>query len=214
MLLNRRKYYIIFSILFSIFIILTYLANKSIIESSQPFISDDLKRIKPAKTGLLLGTNPILKSGRKNDFFHFRIDAAVELYKAGKVKVLIISGDNSRENYNEPEQMKKALVKRGVPANVIYLDLAGLRTLDSVIRAREIFGQDSFIVISQRFHNERAVFIARKNDINAYGYNAKEVDAFKGFKTKVRELFARDKVFLDLILGVEPKFLGEKVRIP
>ena len=109
--------------------------------------------------------------------------------------------------------MKAELVKNGIPDSLIYLDYAGFRTLDAVVRARDIFGQNSFIVISQKFHNERAVYLARKFGINAFGYNAKEVQAYKGFKTKLRKFFARDKMFLDLFFGVKPKFLGEKITI-
>lgn len=169
--------------------------------------------MKPNNVGLLLGTSSNLKNGAKNDFFFNRIDAAVELYKSGKIKNFIISGDNSKTDYNEPTDMKDELVKNGIPDSLIYLDYAGFRTLDAVVRARDIFGQNSFIVISQKFHNERAVYLARKFGIDVFGYNAKEVQAYKGFKTKLREFFARDKTFLDLFFGVKPKFLGEKIII-
>ena len=163
--------------------------------------------------GLLLGTSKKVKSGRNNQYFFNRIDATVDLYKNGKIKNVIISGDHGRKDYNEPEDMKTELMKGGIPDSVIYLDYAGFRTLDAVIRAKEVFGQASFLVISQQFHNERAVFIARHLGISAFGYNAKEVGARYGFRTKVREFFARDKVFLDLIFGVKAKFLGEKIVI-
>ena len=166
------------------------------------------------KVGLLLGTSKTLKGGGKNDFFYFRIQAAVELYKQGKIKYLLVSGDNSTKGYNEPLDMKEELIKSGVPDSVIFLDYAGFRTFDSVIRARDIFGQTEYIVISQQFHNERAVYLARRNNILAFGYNAAEVQAYKGFKTKMREYLARDKVFIDLLFGVEPKFSGEPVAIP
>lgn len=98
----------------------------------------------------------------------------------------------------------------GIPEQKIYLDFAGFRTLDSVVRAKEIFGQNSFIIISQKFHNERAIYLAQKNNIEAVGFNAKDVHQYAGIKTKIREYFARVKVFVDLFLGVEPKFYGEK----
>lgn len=165
-------------------------------------------------TGLVLGTTPKLKDGRPNLYFEYRMDAAVDLYKSGKVKYLIISGDNHRNDYNEPEEMKKALLARGVPRNALYLDYAGLRTLDSVMRAKEIFGQDSLTVISQRFHNERAIYLADAFGVHAIGYNAKDVSLSKGFKTQVRELLARVKVFIDLFTSKQPKYLGEKISIP
>ncbi len=197
----------------TIFLIVTIWANRTVTETSEQYITGNIENLADNNIGLLLGTSKNLANGNNNQFFFNRIDATVELYSKRKIKNIIISGDNSTVGYNEPQDMKEELVKRGIPENHIYLDYAGFRTLDAVIRAREIFGQNSFTVISQKFHNERAVYIARKNGINAFGYNAKEVDAYNGFKTKVRELFARDKVFIDLLFGVKPKFLGEKIII-
>ncbi|MFY9308362.1 MAG: ElyC/SanA/YdcF family protein [Bacteroidia bacterium] len=193
--------------------IFTLWANNTIIKKSSAFITGNLQEVDSSKAGLLLGTSKYSRGGSENDFFFNRIEAAAELFKAGKIKCIIISGDNSREDYNEPQDMKDELIKRGIPQDKIYLDYAGFRTFDSVIRAKEIFGQTTFIVISQKFHNERAVYIARKNGIEAYGYNAKDVSASKGLKTKLREYFARDKVFLDMLFGVDPKFLGDKITI-
>lgn len=165
------------------------------------------------KVGLVLGTSPKLKNGNNNLYFDYRILAAVELYKAGKIKYILISGDNRREDYNEPEEMKKALMQKGIPEKSIYLDYAGFRTLDSVIRAKEVFGQNRLTIISQRFHNERAIYLAEKNGINAIGYNAKDVNAYSGLKTNIRELFARVKMFIDLATDKQPHFLGEKIII-
>jgi SanA protein len=212
--MGRKRNFRIF-ILTSIVIVfaLTIWSNIAVNQTAKKFISDDLANVKPNNVGLLLGTSRNLKNGAKNDFFFNRIDAAVELYKSGKIKNIIISGDNSKTDYNEPTDMKAELVKNEIPDSLIYLDYAGFRTLDAVMRARDIFGQNSFIVISQKFHNERAVYLARKFGIDAFGYNAREVQAYKGFKTKLREFFARDKMFLDLFFGVKPKFLGEKIII-
>ena len=110
--------------------------------------------------------------------------------------------------------MKKALLMYHIPDSVIVLDYAGLRTLDSVVRAREIFGQDRFTVISQRFHNERALFLAGKHGIQAVGFNARDVDTYAGFKTRIRELLARVKVFIDLATRKQPRHLGEPIPIP
>lgn len=212
-MLRNRKYRIVVLISIVIVLALTLWSNITVNLTVRRFISDDLQNVKPDNVGLLLGTSRNLKNGAKNDFFFNRIEAAVKLYNAGKVRNILISGDNSRTDYNEPQDMRAELVKNGIPDSIIYLDYAGLRTLDAVVRARDIFGQNSFIVISQKFHNERAVFLARKFGIKAFGYNAKEVLAYKGFRTQVREFFARDKMFLDLFFGVKPKFLGEKVII-
>jgi SanA protein len=196
-----------------IVLFVTIWTNNEIVKASENYITDDIEKVEANNVGLLLGTSKKVKSGRDNQYFFNRIDATVDLYKKGKIKNVIISGDHGRKDYNEPEDMKSELIKGGIPDSVIYLDYAGFRTLDAVIRAKEIFGQHSFLVISQKFHNERAVFIARKLGINAFGYNAKEVGKLYGFRTKLREFFARDKVFFDLFFGVKAKFLGEKIMI-
>ena len=180
---------------------------------TKDLVTYDIQKLPNEKVGLLLGTGKFLKNGCKNLYFFNRIDATEQLYKSGKIQYILISGDNSTKNYSEPEDMQAELIKRGIPADKIVLDFAGFRTLDSVVRAKEIFGQNSFIIISQKFHNERAIFLARKYGIEAYGFNAKDVNKYFGFKTKVREYFARAKVFVDFLLGVEPKFGGEKVEI-
>lgn len=192
---------------------LVYFCHTTIVAETQDFVSDDLQTLPQEKVGLLLGTSKTLKNGRKNLYFHYRIDAAERLYKSGKIQHIIVSGDNSRKDYNEPEDMKLELIARGIPEERIREDFAGFRTLDSVVRAKEIFGQTSFIIISQKFHNERAVFLAQQNGITAHGYNAQDVHQYAGLKTKIREYFARVKVFYDLHLGVKPKFGGEKIEI-
>lgn len=209
-----KKLSIIFLILCVSGFLFVWWANFKIEDSTKNFVSFDLNKIPNEKVGVVLGSSKTLANGRKNLYFFYRIDAAEQLYKSGKVQYIIASGENSSKNYNEPEDMKQELVSRGIPADKIFLDYAGFRTLDSVVRAKEIFGQISFIIISQKFHNDRAVFLARQNGIEAYGYNAKDVNKYAGFKTNLREKFARAKVFLDLIFGVEPKFGGEKVMIP
>lgn len=190
-----------------------FFANYSIKRYSNDYVSNNLEEIPKEKTGLLLGTSKTLSNGRPNAYFFNRIEATVKLYNSGAVQNIIVSGDNSRENYNEPEEMKNELIKLGVPADRIYEDFAGFRTLDSVIRAKEIFGQNSFVIISQKFHNERAVYIARKYGIKAYGYNAPDVNKYAGLKTNLREYLAKAKVFVDLLFGVEPKFGGDKILI-
>lgn len=140
--------------------------------------------------------------------------AAKELYDAGKVKAFVVSGDNGRDSYNEPEDMRAALIELGIPDTIIYLDYAGFRTLDSVVRMNKIFGQNSFIIVSQKFHNERAVFLAQSNNLEAYGYNAEAVVSNRfSFNTAMREKLARVKVFIDLVLNKQPKYLGDTVII-
>ncbi|MDV2447951.1 hypothetical protein CMU93_10620 [Elizabethkingia anophelis] len=188
-------------------------ANWKIESETENYITSDPNKLPIEHVGLVLGTSKLLASGSMNPYFKYRIDAAEELYKAGKIKNIIVSGDNSRKTYNEPEDMKNELLKRGIPEIDIYMDFAGLRTLDSVIRAREIFGQHEYIIISQEFHNERAVFIARENGINAFGFNAQDVNKAIGIKTMIREKFARAKVFWDFLFSVQPKYGGEKIFV-
>lgn len=194
-------------------VLFIFWANFKIENDTENFVTDSIAKLPNEKVGLLLGTSRILANGNPNPYFNNRIAAAAELYKSGKIKNIIASGDNSRIHYNEPEDMKQALIKAGVPEDRIYEDFAGFRTLDSVMRAKEIFGQNSYIIISQQFHNERAVFLAQQNGIEAYGYNAKDVSKYAGFKTNLREKIARAKVFWDFLFGVEPKFGGEKIEI-
>lgn len=173
----------------------------------------NVSELKSSKVGLLLGTSKHLGNGSENLYYSYRIDAAVELFKAGKIKFILISGDNGSASYNEPQMMKDDLVKRGIPANKIVLDFAGFRTLDSVLRCEKVFGEKDVIVISQKFHNERAIFIADSYKIKMQGFNAKDVNKYYGFKTNIREKFARFNMLLDLIFGKDPKFLGEKIKI-
>lgn len=161
----------------------------------------------------MLGTSKYLKSGRPNQYFDYRILATETLYKSGKISDIVISVDNSRKDYNEPQDMKDELIKRGIPENKIYLDYAGFRIYDSEYRMKEIFGQNRFTIISQRFHNQRAIYIANALHLDAVGFNAKGVDVYNGFKTKVREKLAIAKVVIDFILKTKPKFLGENIII-
>ena len=165
------------------------------------------------KVGLVLGTAKLLRNGNVNLYFKYRIAATVKLYKAGKIDFVLVSGDNGRTEYDEPTDFKDELIKNGIPENKIFLDYAGFRTLDSVVRAKKVFGQKSITIISQEFHNERAIFLAKRHGIKAVGFNAKDVTTRYGLKVKIREYFSRTKVFIDLLLGVQPKFLGETIEI-
>ncbi len=199
--------------LLSIPVILVLSANYAISKNAENKTFSDADVIPKNKVGLVLGTSKYLKNGDINLYFKYRIDATVELYKKGKIDFVLVSGDNSRKTYDEPNDFKKELIKRGIPGNKIFLDYAGFRTLDSVVRAKEIFRQTSITIISQKFHNERAIFLAEKHGIHAIGFNAKDVNIKHGILTKIREYFARTKAFLDIILGIKPKFLGEKIII-
>jgi SanA protein len=177
-------------------------------------VFDDAAAVPANRVGLLLGCSPRLADGRRNLYFDLRIRAAAELYRAGKVRYVLASGDNGTKGYDEPGEMKAALVAAGVPEDRIALDYAGFRTLDSVVRAKKVFGEERFTVISQRFHNERAVYLARENGIDAVGFNARDVGGAAGRFTRLREIGARVKAVLDVhVLRTRPRFLGEPVRI-
>jgi SanA protein len=209
----KKKIIKIAAAVFIFVLIVIIVCNILVSNSTKNFVYDNPKNIPYNEVGLLLGTSKFLKNGRINEYWKNRIDATFELYKLKKIKFVIISGDNGKSTYDEPTDMKKELVKLGIPAAAIFLDYAGFRTFDSMIRAQKIFSQQSFTVISQRFHNERAIYIGQHYGIKAIGYNAKDVAANKGFKTNLREIFARVKLFIDFVIDKQPKFLGEKVEI-
>jgi SanA protein len=195
-------------------LLVIFICNRIIENASRGKLYSDAASIPYNKTGLLLGTTRHLVNGVINPYYQYRINAAVELFRHNKIKYLVISGDNSRAGYNEPEDMRRDLIRAGVDSTKLFLDYAGLRTFDSMVRLREIFGQDSVTIISQPFHNERALYIASKENITAIGFNARDVNARAGFKTQLREKLARVKVFIDYLTAKKPKFLGEKVNIP
>lgn len=174
----------------------------------------DVRLIPHRRVGLLLGCVKILPGGWHNPYFSYRIEAAAKLYHAGKVDYLLVSGDNHAHSYDEANDMKASLMEAGVPSEKIYCDYAGFRTLDSVVRAREVFGQTEITVVSQEFHNRRAIFIARHRGLDAIGFNAMDVDAYDGFRTRCREQLAEVNTLLDVYLfSWQPKFLGPKVTL-
>jgi len=189
--------------------------HTAISRSTERRVFSDIGLLPDNHVGLLLGTAKYQPGGGINPYFRHRIDAAVELYEAGKIQYIIASGDNEHESYNEPLHMRLALLERGVPNEVIVLDYAGFRTLDSVVRTAEVFGQDRFTVISQRFHNERAVYIGSYFGYDVVGYNAADLAPPSGVQTRLREYLARVQAIMDLhIFGRAPRFLGEPIRIP
>jgi len=163
------------------------------------------------EVGLVLGTSRLTRSGRPNLHFQQRIDAAVELFNAGKVRQLLVSGDNSVKYYDEPTAMRAALIAAGVPTNAISCDYAGLRTLDSVLRAQLVFGLTNFTVITEAFHCPRAVWIARRHGLDVVGYAAPDLSAEWSARVKVRELLARTWCAVDLyVLNRQPKHVGPR----
>lgn len=150
-----------------------------VLSASWKRMYSDVEKIPHKEVGLLLGTSPKGRTGRPNQFFNRRIDAAVDLYSAGKIDRIIISGANRSEWYNEPEAMRKELIKRGVPDSILTLDGNGFHTIDSIVRAKQFYGVDALTIISQQFHNERALFMAKYNGIDAIAYNATNTSSRK-----------------------------------
>ena len=178
---------------------------------SQVYTMDEV----PAQeVALVLGTSKLIRGKYQNSYFNSRIETAAALYKKGKIKHFILSGDNGRKSYNEPEDMQNALLKAGIPESAITLDYAGFRTLDSVVRCSKVFGQDQFVIISQSFHTPRALFIANTYGLDATAVNTNEVWPGILTKTDIREYLSRCKAVLDLyILRKQPKFLGKKEKV-
>jgi SanA protein len=202
------------TIVILVFILIAVVAtvNYIVSDTTKKQIYSDVNLIPKNKVGLLLGTAKYKDKARHivNMYYQNRIDATVALYMAGKIDYVIVSGD-STTYYNEPVLMKQDLVARGIPANKIYMDNAGFRTLDSILRCRDIFGEDHFTVISQAFHNERALYIANHKNITAIAYNAAEGDSF--WDATFREKLARVKMALDLLLNKQAQYYGERVEI-
>jgi SanA protein len=197
--------------LYCLLILFVVFSNVIIINSTQKDIYYTIAKTPQKKVALILGTSRYTVGGYTNLFFKYRISAAADLYHLGKVKHIIVSGDNRTNNYNEPKEMRKALIALGVPTDAITLDYAGFRTLDSVVRSKKVFGQSEIVIISQRFHIERALFIANKYEIDAVGFAAQDPPEKYSLKTHIREYFAKTKAVIDLyIINKKPKFLGKK----
>ena len=165
------------------------------------------------RVGVLLGTSKYSRNGGVNDHYQLRLNAAHQLYLAGKIDYILISGDNSTRFYNEPSTIRRDLLRLGIPAERIYRDYAGFRTLDSILRARHVFGLQHFTIISQAPHNQRALYIARHHRIDAIAFNAGE-GAKTDITNKIRESLARVLAVIEVcILNTGPKFLGPTIEI-
>jgi len=202
----------------TLFFLLMWWANKAAKSAGESVLFDQIESIpsesslskSPQRVGLVFGCSKTV-NGNTNLYFKYRIEAAYELWKAGKVRGFIVSGDNSRDDYNEPQDMKQALIEKGVSANKIICDYAGLRTMDSVVRVKQIFDINKVILVSQKFHNERAAYIAQNRGIDAIGYNAKDINRKE---MKNREYLARIRMWTDEnILNTKPKYLGKKEEL-
>lgn len=209
-----RKF-LVYSLLITIVttIVATLAFDRWISWKTTDYIYDDVKKLPPRTVGMILGTAKYYGVGLPNEYYKYRIQGAINAYNSGKIKYLLVSGDNAHYNYNEPFTMRKDLISAGIPAVKIVLDFAGLRTLDSVIRARQVFATNYFTIITQRFHCERALFIAMKRGIDAQCYAVSSPK--KIIKVRLREVFARINALIDLyLLKSEPQFLVQQKSIP
>lgn len=204
--MKTKTIYVIWAIIiaFVVCLVLIMVCDLIIVNNAKGKIFSDMEQVTPSDYGLLLGTTPVTRiDNRTNMFFKYRIQAAEELYKAGKIQKILISGDeNSLDGINEPECMRDSMLARGVPSDVIILDGKGYRTIYSVINARQIYGLRTFTIISQQFHNERALYQAEHLGLDVehlQAYNAKSPRSKWALMTYIREYFARVKMFLDLV---------------
>lgn len=189
------------------------IVNQVVLSSTAGRIYTSTDSVPSRPVALVLGTSPTV-AGRKNLFFERRMDAAAKLYRSGKVKAIFVSGDNGSVYYDEPGAMQKALVQRGVPTSAITQDHAGFRTLDSVLRAKRVFGVKAVTLVTDDFHLPRALFIARHEGLDAVGFQTKPLPPSVSPKTYVREVGSRALMFVDLyVLKREPKFGGPPIAI-
>ena len=201
--------------LIAILIILVVIGcNVVVLKAAEGRMYSDVESIPANRVGVLLGTSPIGRYGNANPFYTYRVNACVALYNAGKIERVLISGDNSRKEYDEPTWTKNDLIAAGIPDSAIHLDYAGFRTLDSMVRAKEVFGLDNFTIISQKFHNERALYITQQKGIDAIAFNAEDVPVRSWqIRMTVREWLARVNAVLDILITRQPHFLGEQIPI-
>lgn len=167
-------------------------------------IVDDPLRLPANSTALLLGTSRYTRSGQRNEFFSHRMDAALDALRSGRVRGIVASGDRTDPGYNEPRAMFNALTERGVSEAYVIRDDAGFRTYDSVARMYHVFGQNNFVIISQRFHLERALFIADHLGIDAVGFPAADATGFLNLHVRLREYLARVQAVLDVYVLPTP----------
>ena len=176
--------------------------NIWIISATRAQIFYDIASLPANRDGLVLATGKMMENGRVNQHFVRRVNAAAALYRAGKVRRLILSGDKA---HDEPMELKRALIARGVPESALVLDNYGFRTLDSVVRARDVFQCGRLTIISERFHDFRALFLSRHYGIDAVAYAPPDLPFRWMIRSMVRESLARVKAILDLyVLKTKP----------
>ncbi|MFD2572207.1 vancomycin high temperature exclusion protein [Spirosoma soli] len=186
--------------------VVVLICNWWVVHNTRNQIYFDINELPTNDVGLVLGTSKFVRTGKENLFFRYRMEATARLWKEGKVKYLILSGNNDSEYYNEPVDMQRALMKLGVPESVMTLDYAGYRTFDSVVRCKDVFNQEKITIISQNFHNARALYIGNHEGIEAIAFAAQDVPDGYSFRTLIREYLARPYALLDVyVLRPQPE---------
>jgi SanA protein len=208
------KYFKLSLIITSLVLLIITTGNIWINRSTKSKLYSDITTLPYNKVGLIPGCNQYVADGVLNTYYTQRIEAGAKLFRQGKIDYILVSGDNAHASYDEPRAMKKSLIESGVPKDRIYSDYAGFRTLDTIVRAREVFQLKEVTLISQSFQNRRGVFIGEKRDIDIVAFNVEPLGIETNYKTRIREVFAKMKMLLDLyILDKEPKFLGDEIII-
>lgn len=206
----RRVFFIV------VLLIVVFLVgcNLWVVWSTQDKVYSNSELLPDHRMALVLGTSHKTISGKPNPYFEKRMETAAELFTSGKIDHFILSGDNRSMYYNEPVAMRKALLKKGVPGTAITLDYAGLRTLDSIVRCKQIFGQEKITVITQPFHSYRALFISEYYELDAVAMVADEPNFENSIKVRLREYIARPIAVLDLyVFKTAPRFMGQKEEV-
>lgn len=194
-------------------LVIILLCNWWVVYSTRDQIYFDIRKLPSNDVALVLGTSKYVMSGKENLFFRYRMEATARLFKEGKIKYIILSGNNDSEYYNEPSDMKKALIKLGVPAEVMTLDYAGFRTFDSVVRCKEVFNQERITIVSQNFHNARALYIGNYEGVEAVAFAAQDVPDGYSLKTLIREYLARPLAMLDVhLLNPQPELVNREIK--
>lgn len=194
-------------------VLLAWFAERRLEQLATPYLFDDPAKLPNVDVALVLGAAPIGPEGGPNRYFEYRLDAAAALWRAGKVKYLLVSGDNSRPDYDEPSAMRAGLIARGVPASAIYRDFAGVRTRDSMLRAKAVFGQQRLIVVSQGFHASRAIFLGRGEGIETWGLAARDVDRAYSIFTELRRYPSAVRAFVDVWFDTPPRHAGPAIAV-
>lgn len=205
-----KRFFLFIVLGFVLVIISVLVINIGVYAVTKPYIYNSANDVPSAQVALIPGA-AILADGTLSSIFRDRADSAIALYEAKKVSKILVSGDNSTVSHNEVNPVRLYLLNKGIPDRDIFLDHAGFDTYSTMYRARDIFGVSSVLITSQSFHLPRAVFIARRLGMKAYGVNADVGHML--FSNYVREMFADEKAVFDLVFNTKPKYLGDKIPI-